>query len=665
MTLARALMLSVALFAVGCSSPTPKDPTYSWDVGPEGGTFETTDDEGFALYVPPDVIETPMKLTVTVKAPTSYPNSGELLSNVYELGPDGTQFARDIKVITKAKTRPPASDNAVVAYLDTSTNTWVELENSREMGDVSAGTARVIGSTNHFSAFTTWHVVNKFPEECRTLLVANALGMQEANTLTIPGATLLYRQQYGGIEYGSMWRIDQPNITINGVGMLDGTGRWGWWKLGQPGSGWPKPVPTGFPISSKRFSINVPIASLVAQGAVQLSLDDYCPANLDVGFECIGACAGTGGGAGGGGGGAGGGSGGGAGGGSGGSGGAGGGGATMNYPCQVGSTAVASASPRALAVAGNTLLGADDLGGTAAFSTWNITNPLTPTLLDSLDLSGYGDRQIAFSGTTAFVTDNLRIVAISFADPANISIVGTYSLDADVALKTALGNPVNGVKARGIAISGNFAYVAASDRGFVVVDITDPTAMSRAAYTTDGSVGAGDVVISGTRAYVVSNENQFCIPGPCVPANVRGFLVYDISTPTAPTRLVHFDMPNTTPNAMAINGNTAYVISIGGLNINAVNITNPAAPVAIGTPFQTNGGGYDARIANNRLWVSSNSAEAHMQVYALTDPANPNRLSDETVAATGGGYAIATGATHAYVGSIGKISVIDLRCPAQ
>lgn len=622
--------------SVGNGDANAPGQTFSGTIGPKGGSIVagTT-----TLFIPPGQVTTDTVFTIKVMDPKDYPSSGEVLGPIYELGPSGFQFQAGATISMKAEKRPPQGEDAVVATLDPATKQWVALDRSREIGDVAAGTAQVIGRTGHFSPFTTWHKQGQFDERCRKPMTSNELGINKPDTLDIAGATVEYRQKStgNGIEYGSYWTINQPIVTISGEGMIDGNGQWGAWLAGQIYGN--KPTPRGFPIVNKKWSITVNIKELVEQNFVNISIDDFCPGDYDIGWICGAACkgqmpdGGTDGGSD--------------------------GGPTGPFQCQVGFATPASASPRRFTVAGNTLLGADDLGTTNAFSAWNITNPTAPVLADSIDLGESFQRQIAVSGTTAFVTDGTRIVAISFADPSNLAILGSYSLNNDAVLKAALGNPPNGVKANGIAIAGNYAYVASSDKGFVVVDISNPAAMTRVTHLTTGSVGARDVVISGTKVYVTSQENKICVPGPCVPPNHRGVMVFDVTNPLVPVKGTNIDVAASTPNSVAVSGNYLYLTS-GTSQIFTVNLTTGAV---VGTPIDTNGFAYGVAVAGSKLYVSSNSQDAHLQVYSLANPAAPVRLTDENVAATGGGYGVAVSGTHAYVASIGRISVIDLRCP--
>jgi hypothetical protein len=606
--------------------------TFSAVIGRKGGSIVFGPN---TLFIPPEQVTTDTTFTVTVKDPKDYPKGAEVLGPIYELGPSGFQFQSGATLSLKADKRPPAGEVAVIATIDPATNQWAELERSHEVGDVAAGKAQVVGRTGHFSPFTTWHVPNRFDERCRAPMTAGVLGINKPDTLNIAGATLEWRQKStdGAIEYGSYWTINQPTVTISGEGMIDGSGRWGAWMQGQIYG--KKPEPRPFPIVGQKWSFTANIKELVEQNYVNISVDDYCPGDYDIGWVCGPACMGI----------------------APQDGGADTGGPTGPFQCQVGFANPATASPRTFAVSGNKLLGGSDLGTAGAFSAWTLINPTAPVLLDSVDLNESSRRQIATRGNTAFITDGARIVAIDFSDPANLALVGSYNLDQDAVLKAALGNPVNGVKAFGIAISGNHAYVAASDRGFVVVDVTNPAAMSRVAHLTTGSSGARDVVISGTKAYVTSNEIGLCLPSPCV--NHRGVMVFDITNPLAPAKGTNIDVAASSPNSIAVAGNYLYLAD-GNTRLVVVDLATGAV---VGAPIATNGFAYQVQVAGSKLYVSSNSQDAHLQVYSLANPAGPTLLTDENVAPTGGGYAVTVSSAHAYVGSIGKISVIDLRCP--
>jgi hypothetical protein len=85
---------------------------------------------------------------------------------------------------------------------------------------------------------------------------------------------------------------------------------------------------------------------------------------------------------------------------------------------------------------------------------------------------------------------------------------------------TLAGSYGTAVNAAGVAIAGNYAFVADDAAGLLVVDISDPSnPLLAGSYNTPNS--ARDVAIAGDYAYVADFES--------------GLQVLDISSPTSPS----------------------------------------------------------------------------------------------------------------------------------
>jgi hypothetical protein len=123
----------------------------------------------------------------------------------------------------------------------------------------------------------------------------------------------------------------------------------------------------------------------------------------------------------------------------------------------------------------------------------------------------------------------------------------------------------------GIALNGNFAYVAADDAGLQAIDISIPTAPAIRSYFHTGGV-ANKVIISNNRAFVADGN--------------KGLQIIDISNPQALTRIGSFDTPNNALDVTLLTGQSgtfAAVADGGDIRIiNVTNIANPTLTVFIG-----------------------------------------------------------------------------------
>lgn len=206
----------------------------------------------------------------------------------------------------------------------------------------------------------------------------------------------------------------------------------------------------------------------------------------------------------------------------------------------------------------------------------DISDPYNPTQVDIYDI---GDTiawdQIEVVGNYAYVATNLGLYSMDVTNKASISVADN------------IANPPTGI-ARGLKISGNYAFVAEGNADLWVVDITNPLNLVNI-----GDFGPGEysknVFISGDLAFVsngVYGLRIFNISNPLLPfsighfagdfecvyaigdilygaSNSYGLCVLDISDPTAPIKHTEFD---TAGNAFAIEVVGDYVYLADGTN---------------------------------------------------------------------------------------------------
>lgn len=182
------------------------------------------------------------------------------------------------------------------------------------------------------------------------------------------------------------------------------------------------------------------------------------------------------------------------------------------------------------------------------------TNPSSPSLaavvpLDSLDPVCGAARDVAIQGNFIYVADEWGMRVYDITNPLAIHLEGQIE---------TLG--IYG-ETTGLDVSGNYAYLAASGNGVIVMDITNPANPTYVANTPSaGFTQAVDV--SGTTLYV---------------SNASGPIdVYDISNPHAiPPVLDSFDTPGYI-NGLRADGSTLFA-SDGGGGVQLINISDPSA----------------------------------------------------------------------------------------
>jgi len=121
-------------------------------------------------------------------------------------------------------------------------------------------------------------------------------------------------------------------------------------------------------------------------------------------------------------------------------------------------------------------------------------------------------------------------------------------------------------KASGVAVSGNNAYIAASDEGLRIIDISSPSSPSEAGFF-DGFDGAQNMTL-GPYGYLY------------VASDTDGLDIFDVSTPSAPTVVGSCDTPGEA-YGVAVFGNHAFIAD-NQEGLRAIDITDPAQPYIVG-----------------------------------------------------------------------------------
>ncbi|HAD81818.1 TPA: hypothetical protein DCG35_04980 [Candidatus Edwardsbacteria bacterium] len=260
--------------------------------------------------------------------------------------------------------------------------------------------------------------------------------------------------------------------------------------------------------------------------------------------------------------------------------------------------------------------------------------------------------------------------AISLADSLSVRTVGIYNAPGF---------------ARGVAVSGNYAYVADSDSGLRIIDISNPAIPTEVGfYNTPGN--ACDVAVIDSFAYVADGD--------------FGLRIINIHDPANPVETGYYDPATWWMEDVAVFGSYAYMAGGGGLTV--INISDPTNPTQTGicaTPQYANGvalsGSYPYAYvvgANYGLWVINISVPATPGIVASYDtPMFANGVAssgnyiyvadagsglrilhldgtlheDGHYSSTSGYWSVAVSGSHAYVGDYSYgLRIIDISNPA-
>jgi hypothetical protein len=238
-----------------------------------------------------------------------------------------------------------------------------------------------------------------------------------------------------------------------------------------------------------------------------------------------------------------------------------------------------------------------NFSGTATGAVVNFT----PLDLSFVSIPGFANA-VAVSGDYAFVAagaSGLQVVSLS-SDRTHPVISGALSLPGS---------------AYDVNLVGNTAYVAGST-ALYVVDITAPAApVLRGSFNTGSCLG---VVVQGTTAYLNCNS---------------GLLLVNITNPASMIQISSLAVGGTPWNLAVDSSRHLVAMAMGTAGLKLVDVSNPAAPVAKGSASTG-----DARaVALNGTWAfvadyttSTNSVD----ITSLTAPVVRSHILDHTL----GGY---------------------------
>ena len=280
---------------------------------------------------------------------------------------------------------------------------------------------------------------------------------------------------------------------------------------------------------------------------------------------------------------------------------------------------------------------------------------------------GVSCNAVAVSGNRAYMGMGTSLLILDISQPSNPRQLGQVVLP-----------DIYGVQ--GVAVSGNYAYVADYDAGLQIIDVSNPSApVCVGGYNTSGI--ARCVVVSGNYAYVADGSaglQIIDISNPVTPVRVGGYntrdyakdvavlnhyayiadgsglQIIDISNSAAPVPMGGcYDFISGYICGVAVSGNHAY-LSFGNTvfwvpsGLAVIDITNPTSPVCVGG-YTTNSYARDVAVSGNYAYVADDSAG--LQIIDVSNPALPARVGGYDTS----GYAvgIAVSGNYIYVADAG------------
>ncbi len=140
-------LLVAACESGGGGEPITPDPdegttTRLTIVATEGGVVATPSGKA-SVQIPAGALAADTEISIEVLAKDSATEA-----NVYDFGPDGTQFAQDVTISLDFEGSAGAEQKAVLAYFDEDAGEWVEIPGS------GLANGKVSGAVNHFTRFS-------------------------------------------------------------------------------------------------------------------------------------------------------------------------------------------------------------------------------------------------------------------------------------------------------------------------------------------------------------------------------------------------------------------------------------------------------------------------------------------------------------------------------
>jgi hypothetical protein len=305
--------------------------------------------------------------------------------------------------------------------------------------------------------------------------------------------------------------------------------------------------------------------------------------------------------------------------------------------------------------------------GDSADEVFDISNPLSAVATGGIAPGG----KVVDAGGFACVAAPMALRTLSIGNPASPPVIGGVSVGRNLTDDLAAVAP--------------YVYVAASDAGLKVVDVTDPAhpavvgtcdtpgtaqaivVQATLAYIADGASGlriidvsspshpvsagtldtyeAQDLVISGAYAYIADGWGAFKI--------VR------IDNPTSPTLVGTL---GGIPYAHAVDLVGGYVIAsdlYDGL-VCTINVTNPAAPSIVATLYEN--GIQDFAVHGSTVYMIS--LNDGLRVYDYGDPLHPHLTRTIALPSYPAALSLSGGTLYVTGGEMGVLA-FDVTTPAN
>lgn len=224
----------------------------------------------------------------------------------------------------------------------------------------------------------------------------------------------------------------------------------------------------------------------------------------------------------------------------------------------------------------------------------NIQDPVNPVTIKEFTYAYYVKDIVSQNDLIYVTVESDGLYIIDKKNPENITEVGHYFMGTAPSIS-------------GVTIAGNYAYVAFTYAGLMIIDVSQPSNPVLVNNYTYWGNHIENVFVKGDVAYLTDYE--------------KGLDIVDVSDPANPVRIVFYETGGRNNYDIKIVGDTAYLADQSkGLYI--LDISNPAQPQQLGLISNgVSGLLWNIDVKDHYLYLPHSSTG--LQIYDVRDPANP------------------------------------------
>jgi hypothetical protein len=206
----------------------------------------------------------------------------------------------------------------------------------------------------------------------------------------------------------------------------------------------------------------------------------------------------------------------------------------------------------------------------------DISNPTAPS--EAAFVHSMWSYCLDVDGAKTYFNDYSDLVVFNTTDPSNPVEMGRYQVGPFLA----------------IAVSGSHAYLARTDSGLTVVDVSDPDSMHTVARRVVG-YWMYEVAVDGDYLYLAGIADD----------TTGGLWIFDISDPADPTEIAIFDAGGDA-RGIVIDGPFLHLTGAADKRYRILDISDPHAPLEI---VHNDAGGISGRVALDapNIWALSSA----------------------------------------------------------